>query len=63
MQTTVNTAKTTGVKRTKVARSQHLSNDGKWRYFPKVPNLLQYVSTGTYFARVKIKGKTIRQSL
>lgn len=63
MQTTVNTAKTTGDKRTKVARSQHLSNDGKWRYFPKVPNLLQYVSTGTYFARVKIKGKTIRQSL
>lgn len=40
-----------------------LSKDGKWRSFPKVPNLLQYVSSGTYFARVKIQGKIIRQSL
>jgi len=25
--------------------------------------LLEYVSSGTYFARIKIKGKLIRQSL
>ena len=33
------------------------------RSFPKVPNLLQYVSTGLYFARTKINGKLIRRSL
>ncbi len=47
----------------KSKRDTTFSPDGKWRSFPKVPNLLQYVNTGTYFARVKIKGKTIRQSL
>ncbi|MFO1497877.1 MAG: hypothetical protein U1G07_05700 [Verrucomicrobiota bacterium] len=36
---------------------------GPWRSFPKVPNLFQYVNTGTYYARVKISGKTIRRSL
>ena len=40
-----------------------LSKDGKWRSFPRVPHLLQYVSSGTYFARVKIKGKISRESL
>ena len=40
-----------------------LSKDGKWRSFPKVPNLLQYTSSGTYFARAKTHGKIIRQSL
>jgi len=39
------------------------SKDGKWRSFAKVPNLLQYVSTGTYFARVKVNGKIFRESL
>jgi hypothetical protein len=39
------------------------SKDGSWRSFSKVPNLLQYVSTGTYYARVKVNGKTFRQSL
>ena len=47
----------------KVLRGPKLSKDGKWKFFSKVPNLLQYVSTGTYFARVKVDGKTIRQSL
>ena len=28
-----------------------------------MPNLLQYVSSGAYFARVKVKGKIIRRSL
>jgi integrase len=42
---------------------ERLSPDGKWRSFPKVPNLLQYVSTNLYFARTKINGKLIRRSL
>ncbi|MDB6035036.1 MAG: Site-specific tyrosine recombinase XerC [Verrucomicrobiales bacterium] len=45
------------------AKDSRLSPDGKWKSFPKVPNLLQYVSTGAYFARVKVDGKLIRQSL
>lgn len=40
-----------------------LSKDGKWRSFPRVPHLLQYVSSESYFARVKIRGKIVRQSL
>lgn len=44
-------------------RAERLSPDGKWRSFPKVPNLLQYVSTGLYYARVKINGKLIRRGL
>jgi integrase len=60
MRTTSETATTTNAK---TLRDQHLSNDGKWRYFPKVPNLVQYVRTGTYFARAKVKGKTFRQSI
>ncbi len=44
-------------------REEHLSTDGKWRSFPKVPHLLQYVISGNYFGKVKIYGKTIRQSL
>jgi integrase len=47
----------------KPVRDASLSPDGKWRSFPKVPNLVQYVSTGTYFGRVKIKGKVFRESL
>ena len=44
-------------------RAARLTKDGKWQGFTKVPNLLQYVRTGTYFARIKVKGKTIRLSL
>jgi len=39
-----------------------LSKDGKRRSFPKVPNSLQYVSNGNYYGRMKIGGKTIRES-
>src|SRR5437879_13913715 len=52
-----------GTKPGKTSRKEHLSPDGKWKSFPKVPNLLQYVSTGVYFARVKVNSKLIRQSL
>jgi hypothetical protein len=40
-----------------------LSKNGKWRSFPKVPHLLQYVISGNYFGKVKINGKTFRHSL
>jgi len=41
----------------------HLSKDGQWRSFAKVPNLLQYVPNGNYYARTKVHGKLIRRSL
>jgi integrase len=44
-------------------RDPHVSTDGKWRSFPKVPNLLQYVIAGTYYARCKVDGKPVRVSL
>lgn len=44
-------------------REEHLSKDGQWRSFPKVPNLLQYVSNGNYYGRIKVNGKIIRESL
>ena len=50
-------------KSAKPPRDATSSPDGKWRSFPKVPNLVQYVNTGTYFGRVKIEGKTFRESL
>ncbi len=48
---------------TETSRGSRVSKDEKWRSFGKVPNLLQYVSTRTYYGRVKIDGKIIRQSL
>jgi hypothetical protein len=42
--------------------SHRLSGDGKWRSFPKIPRLLQYVSNGTFYRRTKVDGKIIRQS-
>jgi len=45
------------------SKRANFSPDGKWRSFPKVPNLVQYVSTGTYFGRIKIEGKVFRESL
>jgi len=44
-------------------RDEHLSSDGKWRSFPKVPNLLQYANNGNYYGRIKVGGKLIRESL
>jgi integrase len=52
-----------GTEARKNKRDERLSPDGKWRSFPKVPNLLQYVSTGLYYARVKVNGKLIRRGL
>jgi integrase len=50
-------------KASKPERNAAISSDGKWQSFPKVPNLVRYVSTGTYFGRVKIEGKIFRESL
>lgn len=44
-------------------KEQHVSPDGLWRSFPKVPRLMQYIPSGTYFARLKHKGKLFRASL
>ena len=44
-------------------RDEHLSTDGQWRSFPKVPHLLQYVSNGNYYGRIKVGGKVFRESL
>ena|SRR5579864_3569331 len=64
MQTTrPNVITTAGSKTCPTRRNDHLPNDGKWRSFPKVPNLLRYERTGIYFARIKVGGKTIRASL
>lgn len=61
--TTLTTDTRRDTKPAKSTRDANLSPDGKWRSFPKVPNLVQYVSTGTYFGRVKIDGKVFRESL
>jgi integrase len=47
----------------KKAEFSRLSKDGKWKSFEKAPNLLQYVPSGVYYARVKIGGKLFRESL
>lgn len=44
-------------------REEHLSKDGQWRSFPKVPHLLQYVGNANYYGRIKVDGKVIRESL
>ena len=44
-------------------KSQPSSKNGKSRSSPKVPCMLQYVSSGVDFARVKVSGKIIWQSL
>ncbi len=61
MTTTFDTKPDT--KPAKQKRTERLSPDGKWRSFPKVPNLLQYVSTALYFARCKVNGKLIRRGI
>jgi integrase len=59
--TETTTAGTKSIPKTKL--DPHLSKDGKWHSFPKVPNLLQYVMSGTYYARTKVRGKPVRLSL
>ena len=42
-------------------RRANISLDGKWKSFPQVPHLLQYVPSGMYYGRVKGGGKIIRE--
>ena len=44
-------------------RLDHLSKNGRWRSFPKVPHLLQHVTSGDYSGKTKIHRETIRKSL
>jgi integrase len=44
-------------------REANISPDGKWKSFPKVPHLLQYVPSGIFFGRIKLGGKIVRQTL
>jgi hypothetical protein len=44
-------------------REEHISPNGKWCSFPKVPSLLQYVNSGNYYGRIKVGRKLIRESL
>ena len=44
-------------------REEHLSKDSQRRSIPKVPHLLQYVSNGNYYARIRVNGKINRESL
>ena len=62
MKTSTTKAKAPAITPKKL-RHPNLSKDGKWRSFPKVPNLLQYVSTGTFYGRVTVDGKIYRESL
>ena len=39
-----------------------MSKDGNWRSFPKIPNLLQYISSENFYCRVKVNGKIYRES-
>ena len=50
-------------KRAHQTKQSRLSKDGKWKSFGKAPNLLQYVPSGVYYARLKINGKLFRSSL
>ncbi len=63
MNATTTANKGRDTKSAKQTGDASLSSDGKWRSFPKVPNMVQYVSTGTYFGKVKIGGKPFRESL
>ena len=44
-------------------REANISPDGKWKSFPRVPHLLQYVPSGIFFGRIKLDGKIVRESL
>ena len=44
-------------------RRTNISPDGKWKKFPLVRYLLQYVPSGIYYGRVRIGLKIVRQSL
>ncbi len=62
MQTTTDTTGGQQIRKTN-KRLERLSPDGLWLSFPKVPGLLQYVKSGVFYGRLKVKGKIIRRAL
>lgn len=56
-------ADTNAAGRRRINEPGRMSKDGQWRSFPKVPNLIQYVPNGGYYARIKVVGKVIRRTL
>jgi len=44
-------------------RETNISPDGKWKSFPRTPNLLQYVPNGVFHGRLKVNGKILKSSL
>ena len=41
----------------------NISPDGKWKTFPKAPNLLQYLPNGMFYGRTKVQGRIVKQKL
>ena len=39
------------------------SKDGRWRTFLKHAGLMQFIPAGTYYARAKVNGKSVRATL
>jgi integrase len=50
-------------KKTKAPKDARLSKDGDWRLFSNESHLMQYIRTGMFYGRVKVRGKTIRRKL
>jgi integrase len=44
-------------------KDANLSPDGKWKSFPRVPNLLRYVPNGMFYGRTKVNGEVVRRKL
>jgi integrase len=44
-------------------KEPNISPDGKWKSFPRVPHLLQYIPSGMFYGRLKAGAKLIRQKL
>ena len=44
-------------------KETNISKNRKWKSFRRVPHLLQYIPSGSYYGRVKVKGRVVRCSL
>jgi integrase len=49
--------------KTKLQHTTTISKDGRWRTFHKHTGLMQFIPAGTYYARTKVRGKSVRVSL
>lgn len=48
---------------TSIRKLTATSKDGKWKSFLSVPGLMQYLPSGQFYARIKVKGTVKRASL